>query len=242
MHSNQIPCIFITHQLRVLTGKTSWISTSIHQYFIKKFQECWIPDYEKNPNFSGNLGHIENSNLNLKYIGTLSRFRKKKIPKKYDLMVLLSGPEPQRSILEKKLLTELKKFEGSILFIQGLIESEQRKNQRLHITTYNYMSTIELEDALNESNLILCRSGYTTIMDLAHLEKMAFFIPTPGQYEQEYLAQELDKKRLIPHCRQDEFKIEQLQRVLFYQGLKPTSNSNVLWKELFGPFQSKRKF
>lgn len=241
LYSTRIPSVIITHQLRILSGNTSWWSTKIHQYFIKKFQECWVPDSEAKENLTGKLGHLETTSLNLKYIGALSRFHKKASTQHYDLMVLLSGPEPQRSLLETKLNRELKRFEGSILFVQGIIEKEQTVSKRLNKTTYNYMTSSELELAINQSAVVLCRSGYTTIMDLAHLGKKAFFIPTPGQYEQEYLAKELDRKGLVPYCKQDRFKVEELSRVSRYQGLKKHSTP-ILWKDLFSPFQGKRKF
>lgn len=88
--------------------------------------------------------------------------------------------------------------------------------------------------------MVLSRSGYTTIMDLAKLEKKAFFIPTPGQYEQEYLANRLDELRLVPTCNQDEFKIEMLDKVQTYYGLHAL-NYDLDYKNLFNLFQSKRK-
>lgn len=241
LHSTSVPSVIITHQLQILSGSTSWWSTKIHQYFIRKFQECWVPDSEIKENLTGKLGHLEHSSLNLKYIGALSRFHKKAVEQQYDLLVLLSGPEPQRSLLELKLQRELKRFEGTILFVRGIIEDQQTVVKRLNKTTYNYMTSSELELAINESKMVLCRSGYTTIMDLAHLNKKAFFIPTPGQYEQEYLAQELDRRGLVPHCKQDAFQIEELNRIPLYQGLRK-HYTPILWKDLFSPFQSKRKF
>ncbi len=241
IHSTRIPSVIITHQLQILSGNTSWWSTKIHQYFIRKFQECWVPDSENKENLTGKLGHLDHSSLNLKYIGALSRFHKKAVDQQYDLLVLLSGPEPQRSLLEVKLQRELKRFEGTILLVRGIIEDQQTVVKRLNKTTYNYMTSAELELAINESKLVLCRSGYTTIMDLAHLNKKAFFIPTPGQYEQEYLAEELDRRGLVPHCKQEVFQIEELHRIPLYQGLRK-HNTPILWKDLFSPFQSKRKF
>jgi len=41
---------------------------------------------------------------------------------------------------------------------------------------------------LNRARVIVTRSGYTTLMELAELGKRALFVPTPGQSEQEYLA------------------------------------------------------
>ena len=236
VYSKKIPSVFITHQLSVLSGKTTWISSKLHQHFIKKFTECWIPDMEKQPSLSGKLGHLKQHKMNLIYIGPLSRLEKKELPVQYDLMVLLSGPEPQRTYLEQKLKNEVKLFSGKVLFIEGVIASEQKTERDQNVTYYNFMTTQELEIAFNESAMVLCRSGYTTIMDLAKLEKKAFFIPTPGQFEQEYLAKRLQKKSFVPYANQEDFVIENLQEVNLYKGL-PLLEKNIDWKELFILFE-----
>ena len=124
--SAKIPSVYITHQVNVLSGNTSWISSKFHQHFIKKYTECWVPDVTEGINLSGRLSH-ENSNLNnIKFIGPLTRFKKRNLPKRHGLLVVLSGPEPQRTLLEEKLLVELSEFKGSILFVKGLVEAEQR--------------------------------------------------------------------------------------------------------------------
>ncbi len=219
----KVPCVFITHQLNVLSGNTTWMSSKAHQKIIKKFDACWVPDVKGKPNLTGKLGHLKKSNLNIAYLGPLSRFVKKELPITNDLMVLLSGPEPQRSMLEEKLLKELQEFEGSILFVKGKIEDEQvceeiqtKKGKILH---YNFMKSKELERALNQSEKVLSRSGYTTVMDLAKLEKKAFFIPTPGQYEQEYLAKRMQKQGLVPFSKQEGFKLSDLSRTMDFNGL-----------------------
>ena len=152
-------------------------------------------------------------------------------------MVILSGPEPQRTMLEERLKEELKSYEGKTLFVRGVIDGEQTSVTENNITYYNFMGREELEQAFNESELILCRSGYTTIMDLAKLGKKAFFIPTPGQYEQEYLAQKLKKSGLVPYATQDEFTIKDLEQVEEYKGLKNMDTEEVTWKDLFSLFE-----
>lgn len=239
VHSRKVPSVFITHQLNVLTGNTSWFTTKIHHLFIKKFDTCWVPDVAGKPNLSGKLGHLTKTNLNIKHIGPLSRLHKKPMPEIYDLMVLLSGPEPQRTLLENKLQEELKNYDGKIIFIRGVVEEEQKITSRFNITTYNFMNSSELETTFNQSKIILCRSGYTTIMDLAKLGKKAFFIPTPGQYEQEYLAKKLKKKGLVPSCKQDDFKLTHLLQVDLYKGLKNVTKEEVSWQELFSLFEGK---
>ena len=235
VRNKKIPSVFITHQLNVLTGNTSWITSKLHQNIIKKFSECWIPDFKEKPNLSGKLGHLKNSDLNLKYIGPISRLEKKDLPIKYDLMVILSGPEPQRTFLEEILTIEIKKFKGNILFVKGIVQKQQLFDQVENLTFVNFMTSDDLQIAFNESELILCRSGYTTIMDLAKLGKKAFFIPTPGQFEQEYLAKKLKNNGLFPSTNQDKFRIRNLAEVDMYKGFQVTKN-NIDFKKLFEIF------
>ena len=230
--NKKIQSVFITHQLNVLTGNTSWFTSKMHQMAIKKFDECWVPDFEKAPNLTGKLGHLKNADFKVKYIGPLSRLNKKDLPIRYDLMILLSGPEPQRGMLEEQLTNQIKDYQGKVIFIKGKIESEQIMEEIGNVTYYNFMNTEALENTFNESKLVLCRSGYTTVMDLAQLDKKAFFIPTPGQYEQEYLAKKLKKDGLIPFAKQEKFKLENLLEVDLYSGL-PSYKTEIHWKQLF---------
>ncbi|TDE46942.1 glycosyltransferase [Flavobacterium rhamnosiphilum] len=234
--SKNVPSVFITHQLNVMTGNTTWVTSKIHQYIIKKYTECWVPDLVGTSNLTGKLGHIDNPNLKTKYIGPLSRLQKKLLPKKYDLLVILSGPEPQRSMLEKHLKEEIVKYNGNVIFIEGNIEKEQKITAIGNVTYYNFMNSTELEQAFNESEMVLCRSGYTTIMDLAQLRKKAFFIPTPGQYEQEYLAKKLKKEGLVPYATQDDFRMENIREIEEYKGL-PRLDTTLDWKILFKIFE-----
>lgn len=234
--NKKVRSVFITHQLNVLTGNTSWLTSKMHQMAIKKFDECWVPDFDKIPNLTGKLGHLKNPHFTIKYIGPLSRIEKKDLPKKYKLMVVLSGPEPQRGMLEAILREEVLKYDGDVIFISGKVEAKQKMEQIGNITFYNFMNSAELETAFNESEIVLCRSGYTTIMDLAKLEKKAFFIPTPGQYEQEYLAKKLKKEAVVPFAKQDRFRIENLLEIDLYTGLK-TFENNIHWKKLFCLFE-----
>lgn len=235
VYSKNVPSVFITHQLNVLTGRTTWITTKLHEKYIQKFTECWVPDVEFGQNLSGKLGHSTALKKNIKYIGPISRLAKKTMPVKYDLMVLLSGPEPQRTLLEEKIISELEFYTKKVVFIRGVIEKNQTIEQKGLVTFYNYMNSQELENTFNESNHILCRSGYTTVMDLAKLNKKAFFIPTPGQFEQEYLAKKFDKEGIIPACRQEKFKIRKLDKIDFYKGFTNYSKK-ITWAELFDLF------
>jgi predicted glycosyltransferase len=231
--------VFITHQLRVLSGSTTAISSKMHQQVFKKYDAVWVPDFESSSNLTGKLGHLDIKPNNLVYLGPLSRFKKKKEPIAYDLLALLSGPEPQRSMLEEKLLSEFKSFKGQAVMVRGVIEEEQKiENLQLEhgsLKVVNYMQSEELMSTVRQSAMVLCRSGYTTVMDLAKLGKKAFFIPTPGQYEQLHIAERLDAQKIVPSCNQDEFTLEQLERVEDYSGLAVFS-SEVDFDSVFSIF------
>jgi len=228
-HKN-IPSVFITHQLTVLSGKTTSFSTRIHNKYIKKFDLCWVPDMADDPNLSGELGHPKKSTIPVTYLGPLSRFEYQVVPKKYDIMVLLSGPEPQRTLLEQKLFQEFEQSDKKIVFVRGVIDPNHQTYVKNNITVHNFLTGKELQNAINSSNLIISRSGYTTVMDLAKLKKKAFFIPTPGQFEQEYLAERLTNSKLVPSCNQSEFTLKKLQDLNMYKGIHFLRDNHFLHK------------
>ena len=233
--SIKVKSVYITHQLNVISGRTTHFSSKFHQNIINKFDECWIPDTEKTPNLSGFLSKSDQLKVKKLFIGNLSRFNYKSTEKKYDLLVLLSGPEPQRSIFEKKLLHALKNYQKKVFFVRGKIESKQQFQTNNNCTTCNYLLTKQLEDAINKSALVLSRSGYSTIMDLVALKQKAFFVPTPGQPEQEYLAQHLSGSQIAPYCNQDEFTLDLLENTNHYKGFG-SFNKTDFDKNLFSTF------
>ncbi|WP_452222322.1 glycosyltransferase [Lacinutrix salivirga] len=238
VHSNKVPSVYITHQVNILSGNTTWLTKNLHKKYIKKFNACWIPDYSTTEtNLTGRLSKTDTKHLVLKFIGPLSRFKYKSIVPVYDLMVLLSGPEPQRTLLEQKIFKELSNFKGSVLVVKGIIDGQQTIEKKGVFTIYNYMLTKDLEKAIQGSKIIISRSGYTTIMDLEKLKKKAFFIPTPGQHEQMYLAKRLEKLNKVPFCKQNNFDLKQLDRLKNYAGLN-LNEEKIDFKELFALFQS----
>ena len=245
LYHSDIPTVFITHQLQVLSGKTTRITSAMHRSYIKKFDECWVPDFEGKINLSGKLGHPKKFEIPVKYIGALSRLKLVPIETSYDIMVLLSGPEPQRTELEELLMHELRHYKGQVLFVRGIVEQEQTVTHNEQITVVNFMETKELQEAICASDLIISRSGYTTVMDLFKLGKKAFFIPTPGQSEQEYLAMRLQNKGLIPYSNQEKFSLKDLSKVKLYKGFDGlVSDYNIIsipYRELFSLFESERK-
>tara|TARA_R110001632_G_scaffold87904_2_gene190681 strand:- start:810 stop:1868 length:1059 start_codon:yes stop_codon:yes gene_type:complete len=237
LYTSKVPTVFITHQLQVLSGFTTPLTTLLQRRFAERFDECWVPDFKEDPNVSGAMGHPKKVLPNVRYIGPLSRFMKVDLPQKWDVLALLSGPEPQRTYLEEKLLVELKKYNGTVLLVRGVIEEKETKLDK-NITIKNYLTSQELEEAINQSAVILSRSGYTTIMDLMALEKKAFFIPTPGQSEQEYLAERLEVLHVAPYSTQEAFQIKDLSRLPDYNGFQTMPSPSDL-SALFSLFEGK---
>ncbi|WKD85560.1 UDP-N-acetylglucosamine--N-acetylmuramyl-(pentapeptide) pyrophosphoryl-undecaprenol N-acetylglucosamine transferase [Polaribacter huanghezhanensis] len=219
----KIPSVYITHQLTVLSGIFTFFSTRIHQKIIQKFDECWVPDSKVN-SLSGKLSKATKTTTTLTYIGALSRFKKADLPIKNSILIVLSGIESQRKSLEEKSLEAFKNYPKNIVLIQGKIEENQTKKVVGNLTIYNYLLSNELEREINQSEMILCRSGYSSIMDLAVLEKKAFFIPTTNQTEQEYLANYLEAKKVAPFCKEKDFKWSCLEEVKNYNGLSYSPN------------------
>lgn len=198
-----IPSAYITHQLMIkLPRKWSFLEglvAFVHRCIINKFTECWVPDYkESEHSLAGELSHPSKMPRNVKYIGPLSRISTRRIPYGREnitanlALAILSGAEPQRTILEKELLTSLQNdTHENIILVQGKIEAEQKVTQVGKVTVYNFMNTEGLQENILKADEIICRSGYSSIMDLHALGKLqnATLIPTPGQTEQEYLAE-----------------------------------------------------
>jgi hypothetical protein len=194
--------VYITHQLMVkmppemqFLEKPIW---RIHRWFIKHYDECWIPDFEdKNKNLSGDLSHKYFLLKNTKFIGALSRFQLLENIEPNNLfstVCVLSGVEPQRTVFENFLLDKFKNSKEKILIIEGKPQSETRKKQTGNITVVSHLSTEEIAAYLLGCQKIICRSGYSSVMDLAALNCLykTEFYPTPGQTEQEYLAKYLN--------------------------------------------------
>ena len=220
IYHQEIPSVYITHQLNIKAGILSKNINKIHHYFIKKHQECWVPD-EENSLYSGDLSK-NTSNLPVKYVGVLSRFKKQEIPIKYDLLVLLSGVEGQRNALENLMCKELNGFKGKVLLVRGTLKASTKVFPS-NVEVVDYLLSNDLEKAINESELVISRSGYSTIMDLITLEKSAFYIPTPGQTEQEYLAKYLNSQSKGRFSTQNEFNIDMLNKKNVEVSFKKTS-------------------
>ena len=201
LYSNKVPSVFITHQIKIQTPFLKELVKKINCYFINKFSMCWIPDFKKNK-IAGELSDTENTKIRHSYIGPLSRLIKKEPKDNIEILAIVSGPEPQRTIFENILLKELKKINKKSLLLQG--KPEKNYSEKFNnLIVKSHLKAEELNQVMIDAKTIICRAGYSTIMDLIALDKHATLVPTPGQTEQEYLADFLSKKGLFQFQKQD---------------------------------------
>lgn len=222
--TKKCPTVFMTHQIFVrLPPALSVLQPllwRLNRWFLQRYDHVWIPDEGNDTiNLSGELSHPQPPHSlpnNCQYIGILSRFEPHgagddNITKQYDITVLLSGVEPQRTELETILLEQLQQLYSSkrILFIRGITETNSRQNITPQITFIDHLNSDALRTVLLDSKIIITRSGYTTLMDLVQLNKTALLIPTPQQTEQEYLATYLQNQRLFVSMPQSNIDLAQ---------------------------------
>lgn len=218
-HHN-VKSVLITHQLNIqipFSPVEKIVNWKNHKT-IRQFDECWIPDW--NSDRLAGLLSKPIADHELHYLGPLSRMSNKKYSKHYDLIAVLSGPEPQRTYLEKQIIEQVKHLTLRMLLIQGKTEVEKRFKIGAHIDVISFLTSKGLNEAIGKSGIVLSRSGYTTIMDLAVLQKKAILIPTPGQTEQEYLAQKFHEKKIFLTQQQKDFDLKTaLEKVNDYSGI-----------------------
>ena len=186
-YNKSVRSIIISHQVQIHSKYSfiSFMATKINLYFLNRFYICWIMDDAKN----SSAGKLSSSNglRNHFYIGRHSRLVKMNLSIQYDLCIVLSGPEPMRTRLEKKLIFILKNLDKRICFVKGKDFTPKKKNLT-NIEFHGLLNTEELNAKICQCKFVICRSGYSSIMDLLELNKKAILIPTPGQTEQIYLA------------------------------------------------------
>ena len=213
-YSNKIPSVYITHQLLIKTGLNLFdtIAQKIHYHFIDKFSACWVPDFEKELTLAGDLSHPKKlPNITVQYLGALSRFNKLALALEYKLCIIISGPEPQRSIFEKIILSQLHLCKEKIVMLRGLPNEENElKHSFENLTIYNHLDAEKLNVIIAQSEMMLSRSGYSTIMDLITLNKNAVLVPSPAQPEQEYLAIHLKNNGLFQFVQQEDLNLSEV--------------------------------
>ncbi len=230
--SNKCYSLFITHQLHIkMPSNLSFLEHfifRINHHFIKRYNSCWLPDYEEiDERLSGNLVQKydkERLPIDYHFIGPLSRFTSDLDLASiisYDILVVLSGPEPQRSIFEQQVIAQVQKIPGKILIVRGITSSNKTWQLSKNITLQDHLTSASLNPLMLSAKVIISRSGYSTIMDLATLGKSAvILIPTPAQTEQEYLATYFKERRVFYSTTQEEFDlVYALSRLKDYTGI-----------------------
>ena len=213
--------ILVTHQLYPKLPKL-WkifqpLGNKIGWRIIAKFDRCWVPDYKEKPTLSGELAHRAGVvPEKVRFIGPLSRFSSQNISAKTSettaVFVLLSGPEPQRSIFEDLLAAQLVHFKSKVVVARGVLHTNRSRTNTENIQWVNFMESAEIIKTIAQSKTIVCRGGYSTLMDLSVLGtkmkgKKVILIPTPGQTEQEYLADYFFEQQIFYKTTQNQFNL-----------------------------------
>ncbi len=209
--SSRVPCVFITHQSNIMMPKRfGWLSgfvRMLNEHYMKKFTWCWIPDFNEPRNLAGELatfGKVK-AGLRVDFIGPLSRFKpaganEKKV---YDVLAIFSGPEPQRTIFEDIVTEQLKTSGMKYFVVRGVVSSSDKRGENVA----DFLTAAELQKKIESSEMVVARSGYSTVMDMAALGKKVIFVPTPGQTEQVYLAKRLKEMNIAFSMEQKNFNL-----------------------------------
>lgn len=258
LYAQHIPSVFITHQLAVKTGLGPWFdrrARSMNYKHINRFSEIWVPD---NPHGYSIAGELAKPAIlpapPVKYMGGISRFEKcdpnanpepeadGSIMHPVDLLIILSGPEPQRSIFEQMLLEQLPAFRGEAVLVRALPGKNGNGEKLLpNLTSFNHLTAPELNRLVCKAKLVISRSGYTTVMDLLKTKKKSILVPTPGQAEQEYLAMHLEKENLACSFTQENFNLQTaLQRASAFS-FQTIDDSMQLYKSVINEFVQRLK-
>lgn len=212
LYHEKLFSVFITHQLCIKSSLGKWSERVLQKWnykLIDRFNECWIPDEEGKNNLAGELSNPRKlPGIPVRYIGILSRFQRKDSEEIKDhLLIILSGPEPQRTILENKIIDQIVNYNGEATIVRGLPTEKNIIPSTNTIHFYNHLSSEELNSEAMKAEFVISRSGYSTVMDIAALQKKSILIPTPDQTEQEYLADYLMKKKFTFFVKQKDFSL-----------------------------------
>ena len=248
LYHSTVPCVFITHQLVIKSAAGKWTETVLQKRnysFINRFTECWVPDAEGENNLAGELSHPgKKPVVPVRYIGLLSRFEKREISldapledKGNHLLIILSGPEPQRTILEEKIISDISHYNGTATIVRGLPGATSLIPSTNMICFFNHLPSEDLKVAMLKAEYIIGRSGYSTVMDVVALQKKSILIPTPGQTEQEYLGNYLMKKGMAVCCVQKDFFLNNVLTVASnFNYMLPAIDSNSMLKTTIETF------
>src|SRR5690554_15997 len=217
-----IPSAIITHQVGIVSP---FFKSRFDKYmasWLSKFNEVWIPDEPGEFSLAGKMLANAFYDGKLFYLGHISRFRKMPAAEKdIDYLAILSGPEPQRTFLENKIAKKLNKLPGRHVIVRGRIDSDTIPTSD-KIEYYSFLHEKRLENFISCCKVVICRSGYTSILDMVQMDAKACFIPTPQQPEQKYLAKRMKQKGWFHAVSQKDFGIKDLQKAAEQSTFQPS--------------------
>ncbi|MCG3166520.1 MAG: UDP-N-acetylglucosamine--N-acetylmuramyl-(pentapeptide) pyrophosphoryl-undecaprenol N-acetylglucosamine transferase [Bacteroidia bacterium] len=228
-----VPTVLMLHQLMIKSPFGERLLHQITLNYVKQFSFCWVPDFAGENNLSGDLAHKYPLPDNARFVGALSRFsafpQNKTAEKKYDLLAIISGPEPQRTVFEKMIVKQVSQLPQQTLVVSGKPENKVQIEKTGNAEIVSHLNAEQLFNALSASELVLTRPGYSTIMDLAVMRKKAIFVPTPGQTEQEYLGKLYQQKKLHLCVKQNELDVvKAIEQVSAFNGFSEFSETELL--------------
>lgn len=204
LYHTSIPSVIMTHQVLAQSGMGYFVDNALRRIHYKRlecFNDCWVIDVPGTPNLAGKLAHPDVMPANAQYIGLLSQVEPMPVSEKH-LLILLSGPEPQRTLLADMLWQQVQQHTGKVVFVEGSDTITARGAIPTHITYHKRITKEVLQPLIAAANMVVCRSGYSTLMDLVVLNKKAILVPTPGQTEQEFLGRHLHSEGVFYHAPQ----------------------------------------
>jgi len=234
MYSKKVPSVFVTHQLHIQSPiLRQWIQ-NVNFKYIEKYDACWIPDTEEHL-LSANLTKGQLPQVDCHFIGGLSRFEPLEKTDELDILAVISGPEPQRTLFENILKQQLLASKKKALLVLGKTEDHSEQHIE-NLKIVGHLKSEELNQAMVNATVVISRSGYSTVMDLAKLNKKAIFVPTPGQTEQLYLAKYYYDKQLTFAMPQHSFDLAiALEKMKDFKGLN-LSEQQTPWDKLIALF------
>ena len=248
VYSAMIPSFFISHQLRYsMPGylyPLELMTIPFNSFFHSKFQGVIVPDIDPKGGSKNLSGKLCRTNLNVTkrrvyYAGILTSTRKMAVAEDLDYLAIVSGPEPQRTKLEEIILKRVQTLPGEKVILLGSPQKDSHQKVDGHTTVHSYVSTEEKAELMNRARFIITRSGYTTMMEMAELDKRhGLFTPTPGQPEQEYLSRYYARAGWFLSKSQYKLRLpEDVQGAMNFQGFpemaKTGENVKRLYQDVF---------
>ena len=234
VHASGVQSLFMTHQLNIKFPYFESIIFKVQRQLIEQFDACLVPDFSSKEKLAGSLSELkvgQELNVPLYYLGALSRFYRTEFKKrtiKYPFVAVISGPEPHKSALTNLLISSFSSGADKLAIIT--YDFDVKRIIPDHIKLFQDCNDEQFLTIISESETMISRSGYSTLMDMIFLNKKVFFIPTPGQTEQLYLAKYAATKGWANWCLQEDFSLSKIKSIGEGFPTAPSTMSEVLEK------------